>query len=80
MQPTRIDIDSVRTEWANRGYTCELWIDAPEQVWRDFEHDVDELVFLLEGRATIDLDGRTGGFNLQVCWSTGFLAGASASS
>ncbi|MCA9523065.1 MAG: aminoacetone oxidase family FAD-binding enzyme, partial [Myxococcales bacterium] len=28
----------------------------------------------------IDLDGRTGGFNLQVCWSTGFLAGASASS
>jgi predicted Rossmann fold flavoprotein len=26
----------------------------------------------------IDLDGPTGGFNLQVCWSTGFLAGTSA--
>lgn len=26
----------------------------------------------------IDLDGPTGGFNLQVCWSTGFLAGESA--
>ena len=26
----------------------------------------------------IDLDGPTGGFNLQVCWSTGFLAGNSA--
>lgn len=26
----------------------------------------------------IDLDGPTGGFNLQVCWSTGYLAGASA--
>ncbi|MBU1078664.1 MAG: NAD(P)/FAD-dependent oxidoreductase [Spirochaetes bacterium] len=26
----------------------------------------------------IDLDGPTGGYNLQVCWSTGYLAGASA--
>lgn len=26
----------------------------------------------------LDLDGPTGGFNLQVCWSTGYLAGASA--
>lgn len=25
----------------------------------------------------IDLDGPTGGFNLQVCWSTGYLAGIS---
>ncbi len=26
----------------------------------------------------IDLDGPTGGFNLQICWSTGYLAGISA--
>ena len=26
----------------------------------------------------IDLDGPTGGFNLQVCWSTGYLAGVNA--
>lgn len=26
----------------------------------------------------IDLDGPTGGFNLQVCWSTGYLAGMEA--
>jgi len=26
----------------------------------------------------LDLDGPTGGFNLQVCWSTGYLAGISA--
>jgi len=25
----------------------------------------------------LDLDGPTGGFNLQVCWSTGYLAGTS---
>ncbi len=27
----------------------------------------------------LDLDGPTGGFNLQVCWTTGFIAGESAS-
>lgn len=27
----------------------------------------------------LDLDGPTGGYNLQVCWSTGFVAGDSAS-
>jgi predicted Rossmann fold flavoprotein len=26
----------------------------------------------------LDVDGPTGGFNLQVCWSTGYLAGESA--
>lgn len=26
----------------------------------------------------LDLDGPTGGFNLQMCWSTGYLAGESA--
>ena len=26
----------------------------------------------------IDLDGPTGGYNLQVCWSTGYLAGENA--
>jgi len=26
----------------------------------------------------IDVDGKTGGFNLQACWSTGYLAGKSA--
>ena len=28
----------------------------------------------------IDLDGPTGGYNLQLCWSTGYLAGVSAAS
>ena len=26
----------------------------------------------------LDLDARTGGFNLQIAWSTGHLAGLSA--
>ncbi|MFN3244448.1 MAG: cupin domain-containing protein [Planctomycetota bacterium] len=61
MQPTTNNLDpaAVQADWRSRGYSCELWIDPPDQVWRDFEHDVDELVLLLEGSAQIELAGRT---------------------
>ncbi len=36
---------------------------------------IDNLYFAGE---IIDLDGPTGGYNLQVCWSTGYLAGENA--
>jgi predicted flavoprotein YhiN len=37
---------------------------------------IDNLLFAGE---IIDLDGPTGGYNLQLCWSTGYLAGQSSS-
>jgi len=37
---------------------------------------IDNLYFAGE---ILDLDGPTGGYNLQVCWSTGYLAGESVS-
>ena len=36
---------------------------------------IDNLYFAGE---ILDIDGPTGGYNLQVCWSTGFLAGKNA--
>ncbi len=36
---------------------------------------IDNLYFAGE---IIDIDGKTGGFNLQACWSTGYLAGKGA--
>lgn len=59
MQPTRIDKEGVRADWARRGFSCELWIDPPGQVWHDFLHDVDEIVLLLEGDCQIEMEGRT---------------------
>ena len=59
MQPTKIHHPEVQADWANRGFTCELWIDPPNQVWHDFVHDVDELVLLLEGSCQIELNGQT---------------------
>ena len=35
---------------------------------------IDNLFFAGE---VIDVDGKTGGFNLQMCWSTGYIAGES---
>lgn len=59
MQPTKIDKEAVRRDWAARGFTCELWIDPPDQVWHDFLHDVDEMVLLLEGDCLVEMAGRT---------------------
>jgi predicted flavoprotein YhiN len=28
----------------------------------------------------LDLDGPSGGYNLQICWSTGYVAGEGATS
>jgi len=36
---------------------------------------IDNLYFAGE---ILDLDGPTGGYNLQVCWTTGYIAGESA--
>jgi mannose-6-phosphate isomerase-like protein (cupin superfamily) len=59
MQPTKIDRETVRAEWAAQGFSCELWIDPPSQVWHDFLHDVDEIVLLLEGECVIETQGKT---------------------
>ena len=48
----------IRADWARRGFGFEYWIDPPGQVWRDFVHDVDKLVVLVEGEIEVDIDGR----------------------
>jgi mannose-6-phosphate isomerase-like protein (cupin superfamily) len=64
MQSTNTEHQYVVADWANRGFSCELWVDAPDQVWKDFEHDVDELLLLLEGNCQIELEDRT--FRMEV--------------
>lgn len=59
MQPTKIDTDAIREDWTTQGFSCELWVDPPGQIWPDFLHDVDERVALLEGESLIEMEGRT---------------------
>jgi hypothetical protein len=47
-----------------KGLPCELWIDPPDQVWHDFQYDVDETILLLEGDLQIEMTAARSG-----CWS-----------
>lgn len=55
---TKISREQVQPDWAARGFTCELWVDPPENVWPDFVHDADELILLLDGVLLIEMGGR----------------------
>jgi mannose-6-phosphate isomerase-like protein (cupin superfamily) len=51
-------LGEIRADWQRRGFGFEYWIDPPGQVWRDFVHDVDELVVLIEGEIELEFGGR----------------------
>ncbi len=57
MQP-RVDSEAVRRDWNRRGFSCALWVDPPGQVWRNFVHDVDELVMLVDGSIELEIGGK----------------------
>lgn len=48
--PLPIDVDAVARDWAERGFSCDVFVDPPGRAWRDFVHDCNELVTVIEGR------------------------------
>ena len=50
--------ETVAREWAGRGFSCDIWIDPPGQVWADFVHDTDELVMPIEGDVEFEVEGK----------------------
>ena len=40
---------SIASQWASRGFSCEVWTDPPGQNWEHFTHAMDELITVLEG-------------------------------
>jgi quercetin dioxygenase-like cupin family protein len=54
-EPNRQKIPS---EWAARGFSCDLWTDPPGQRWEDFRHATDELVTVLEGEMEFEVAGK----------------------
>ena len=53
------ELGRVRQDWADRGFSCDIWVDPPGQEWRDFVHPVDELVTLIEGEIELSFGGKT---------------------
>jgi len=53
-----IDRERICTDWASRGFSCELWVDPPGQRWDDFVHPVDEIVVVLAGEMEFEIESR----------------------
>ena len=54
---TPVEPERVASDWHQRGYSCGTFEDAPGRAWRDFTHDSNELITVLEGRLQLTLDG-----------------------
>ena len=52
------DRQQIAADWTARGFTCDLWTDAPGQRWEDFTHATDELVAVLEGDMEFEVEGQ----------------------
>ena len=50
--------DEVEKRWRTRGFSCDLWVDPPGQAWEDYRHDVDELIYILEGVLELEISGK----------------------
>lgn len=53
--PAPVDRDAVAADWAARGYSCNEFTDPPGRAWRDFVHDCNELVTVVEGRLDLEV-------------------------
>lgn len=54
-----VNLSEVKQAWSKRGFSCDIWTDPPGQVWKDFVHDTDELVMLIEGEIELSFHGMT---------------------
>ena len=48
----------VEKGWKARGFSCDLWIDPPNQSWEDFVHPADELLMIVQGKLELEMQGR----------------------
>src|SRR2546425_9754 len=54
-----LDREKVAKEWKARGFSCDLWVDPPGQIWEDYVHSTDELLMLMEGKLELGMQGKT---------------------
>jgi quercetin dioxygenase-like cupin family protein len=52
------DRSAIASRWTAKGFSCDLWVDPPGQVWEGYVHETDELVHVLEGRIELEVRGR----------------------
>jgi mannose-6-phosphate isomerase-like protein (cupin superfamily) len=55
--PVPVDVAQVGRDWRARGYSCHDFQDPPGREWKDFVHDTQELVTVVEGRLELEVEG-----------------------
>lgn len=48
-----MDEQAVRQDWKARGFSCDIFVDPPGQEWRDYVHETDELLMLIDGEIEV---------------------------
>ncbi len=49
----------IEKELRAEGYRTELWVDRPGTSYRDYRHDRDEIVWVLQGEAQVEIASET---------------------
>ena len=52
-----VDVAAVTRDWIRRGFSCRAFTDPPGQVRRDYVHDIDELVTVVDGLLEVAMHG-----------------------
>lgn len=55
--PAPPEPEKVASDWQQRGFSCGTFEDPPGRAWRNFTHDSNELITVVEGRLQLTLEG-----------------------
>ena len=53
------NIEKIKSDWENRGFTCKTSSTPSGDVWSSPGHETDEVLILLEGEIEISYQGKT---------------------
>ena len=56
--PAPLEPEKVASDWRRRGFSCGTFEDPPGRAWRDFTHDCNELITVVEGRLHVEGQGK----------------------
>lgn len=49
--------DVIASDWSRRGFSCDMWVDPPDQVWADYVHESAELIMPITGQLEVEFSG-----------------------
>lgn len=53
-----MNTQKIQEDWKKRGFSFGVWTDPQGQVWKDYDHDTDELFLVVEGDVELEMNGR----------------------